>query len=119
MVPLDQSPTSYDPFDLWLELKTNSRIHSAMWLQAGLPAAGYAPIDDFVTIAESTLRFRQKALSLGPSDLKDLRGLVMEQLRIDGYPDLRPRKAPETKWNKRLKGARPIAWLPGAVPKEC
>lgn len=105
-----------DPFDVWLALKVNTRLRLAQWLSDGMPSP-YPPIDSLITMAESAQRFRILASGLEPAARRDLRALVLEQLKDEGYKDLRPRQVPETKWQRKLKGARPIAWLPGAVAK--
>jgi len=107
-----------DPFDLWSDLKINTRLRLAMWLREGLPAV-YGPIDWNITMGEHAAPFRLRASLLGASELRDLKALVTEQLRIEGYKDLKIPQSPETTWYKKLRGARPISWLPGAVTKEC
>jgi len=82
---LDQLP---DPFDLWSDLKINTRLRLAMWLRDGLPAV-YGPIDWNITIGEHAATFRAVVVYLGASELRDLKALVREQLRIEGYKDLK------------------------------
>jgi len=107
---LDQLP---DPFDLCSDLKINTRLRLAMWLRDGLPAV-YGPIDWNITMGEHAAPFRAVVVHLGASELRDLKALVREQLRIEGYKDLKIPQAPETTWYKKLRGARPISWMPGA-----
>lgn len=117
MTVSSQSPPA-DPFDIWSDLKINTRLRLAQWLDDGTPER-YPAIDSLITMAEHAGPFRSIVPGLAPAERRDLKALVMEQLRIEGYKDLKIPQVPETRWNKRLKGARPIAWLPGAVAKEC
>jgi hypothetical protein len=105
------------PFALWNDLKINTRVRLAMWLKAGLPLS-YAPIENNITMAENSAKFRHEALQLQPQSLMELKALIKEQLALEGHKDLKPRQVPERRWSKKLKGARPISWVPGPVPKE-
>ena len=110
-------PINETPFDTWNALKDNTRIRTAMWLEAGRPAA-YAPIDNLQTMTESAARFRTMASSLAAGAAESLRRQIRLALAAEGIKDLRPRQVPDSKWARKLKGARPIAWVPGAVPKD-
>lgn len=108
--------TGSHAFDVWLDLKTNTRIRCAMWLRDGLPLV-YAAIDDVITIAEGSAKFRNLALGLGPTELRELKALVREQLKDEGIGDLKSRQIADSRWLRKAKGVRKIEWVPGIVPK--
>jgi hypothetical protein len=103
-------------FAQWQSLKANTRIRAAMWAEAGWPLA-YAPIDNLPSMAEAAAAFRSTARSADTGDRERLRRLMRGALASEGIKDLKPRQIPDTRWARKLRGARPIAWLPGAAPK--
>ena len=105
-----------DPFDLWYALKINTRLRLAMWLDAGLPLH-FPPVGNNVTIGENSAKFRAAAILLSNTEVQRLKARILAQLKEEGYKDLKPRQIPDTRWLKRLAGARKIAWVPGVVEK--
>ncbi len=107
-----------DPlFEMWQELKPNTQIRTAMWLNDGCPLR-YDYIDDVPTIATSSAPFRNAVLAASPTDVSNCRTLVLAALALRGIRDLRPRQVPDTSWAKKLKGRRQIAWTPAPVEKD-
>ncbi len=105
-------------FEAWDALKTNTRIIVAGWLDEGAPA-DYPRLFNQISMTESSAKWRAAVLAAQPGERRTLMARIRQALHAEGIKDLhKPLQVPDTHWNRKLKGARPITWLPKGVDKD-